>query len=850
MIVTIFYIILAMWIYSLHQKIDKLEVLIKALHDRDREQTTDADRATPKDVDRDIEQYIDDRLSYLDQEIDSSETISSIPIKSSIEHKPYKIVTLIKEYFTHGNILVRVGAIILFFGLAFLVKYVAEHSIISIEMRVIGISLLAISLIILGWILRYREGGYGLILQGVGIAILYLAIYGSAKFFSLISLQSAFAMMLGVVVIGSTLAIVEDALVLVLFATVGGFLVPILTSDGSGLHIVLFSYYAILNIGIFAIAWFKSWRVLNIAGFISTFVIATSWGILRYEYQLFETTEPFLILFFSMYLTISILFTIKYPYKPHNLVDATLIFGLPLVAFPLQLKLVEHIDDGDLYTTLVLGTLYLLLFITLRSKEKTKLLAQTFLALGVLFYTLSILYAFDTNVAAALWALESTGIIWIALKQSKRYTRYFGEVLLIVAIILYPISYIPTDGTTIPYINGRFIGYLIIIISTLISSYLLDIYHTQLSSFDMKAPKIYILISILLWLIGGSIEAERIEVTYIYGNIMLIYLSITALIVSTIAKWLEWTRAIYLLRFYLLLGILFICSIIIDYNYTHPFGGIGIISLGIFYSINYILLHYYRLDWERWGRYLHLLSLWSIATVAILEVHYRVATWIDSDSWAIGSMALPPIVLAIAIMSFKRFGELYRFAGTGGLVTMLSIWEIGSFSLSGDPTLLPYIPILNPLDMIELIALATSLYWVYYYRDRFSQKSRMLLGISVAFMVTILSSVIYGRAIHNYMDILYSIESMWHSIIFQAGISILWSLLAISLMLLSKRYSNRPLWIGGFSLLIIVVIKLLFVELGSSGTIERIISFIVVGTLLLLIGYFAPLPPIDQKSRE
>jgi len=126
----------------------------------------------------------------------------------------------------------------------------------------------------------------------------------------------------------------------------------------------------------------------------------------------------------------------------------------------------------------------------------------------------------------------------------------------------------------------------------------------------------------------------------------------------------------------------------------------------------------------------------------------------------------------------------------------------------------------------------------------------MLLGISVAFMVTILSSVIYGRAIHNYIDIPYSVESMWHSIIFQAGISILWSLLAISLMLLSKRYSNRPLWIGGFSLLIIVVIKLLFVELGSSGTIERIISFIGVGTLLLLIGYFAPLPPIDQKSRE
>jgi len=828
MIITIFYIILAMWIYSLHQKIDKLEVQLRVLSNEkiDSTETTDLPQAQEKDID---------------------EIISTTPIERSIDHKPSKIVTFIKEYFTQGNILVRVGAIILFFGLAFLVKYAAEHSIISIQIRVIGISLLAIGLIILGWILRDRDGGYGLILQGIGIALLYLVIYGSAKFFSLISLQSAFIMMLGVVVIGSTLAMVEDALVLALFATVGGFLVPILTSDGDGSHIVLFSYYAILNIGIFIMAWFRSWRVLNIAGFISTFVIATAWGVLRYEYQLFDTTEPFLILFFSMYLTISIIFTIKHPYEPYNLVDATLVFGLPLVAFPLQLKLVEYIDDGDLYTTLTLGTLYLLLFMMLRLKERTKLLSQTFLALGIVFYTISIIYAFDSDVASALWALESTGIIWISLKQSRRYSRYFGEALLIVAIITYPISYIDV-GDAMPYINTRYFGYIIIILSTLISSYLLDRYQDQLTTFDIKAPKIYMVFALILWLLSGTIEADILEVTYIYGNIMLIYLGVSSTILAIVARWVDWSRGIDILRFYLPLGILFIYGIPTDYGYTHPFGGIGVWSLAIFYTINYTLLYYYKLEWEGWSRYLHLISLWSITVVAILETHYRVVSWIDTDSWAMVSIALPPTLLAIVILSFKRFGEVYRFAGIGGLVSILTIWEISSFTILGDPTPLSYIPILNPLDMMELIALSISLYWIYYYRDHFSQKSRMFLGISTALMVTILSSVIYGRVIHHYMDVLYSVESMWHSIIFQAGLSILWSLLAISLMLLSKRYSSRPLWIGGFGLLLVVVIKLLFVELGSSGTIERIISFIVVGTLLLLVGYFAPLPPVDEES--
>jgi uncharacterized membrane protein len=53
---------------------------------------------------------------------------------------------------------------------------------------------------------------------------------------------------------------------------------------------------------------------------------------------------------------------------------------------------------------------------------------------------------------------------------------------------------------------------------------------------------------------------------------------------------------------------------------------------------------------------------------------------------------------------------------------------------------------------------------------------------------------------------------------------------------------------AGFGLLIVVVLKLFFVELAHSGTIERIISFMVVGTILLLIGYFVPMPPSKEEE--
>ena len=37
--------------------------------------------------------------------------------------------------------------------------------------------------------------------------------------------------------------------------------------------------------------------------------------------------------------------------------------------------------------------------------------------------------------------------------------------------------------------------------------------------------------------------------------------------------------------------------------------------------------------------------------------------------------------------------------------------------------------------------------------------------------------------------------------------------------------------------------KLFLVVLSRGGSIERIVSFVVVGGLMLVIGYFSPLPP-------
>jgi uncharacterized membrane protein len=84
---------------------------------------------------------------------------------------------------------------------------------------------------------------------------------------------------------------------------------------------------------------------------------------------------------------------------------------------------------------------------------------------------------------------------------------------------------------------------------------------------------------------------------------------------------------------------------------------------------------------------------------------------------------------------------------------------------------------------------------------------------------------------------------MTRSMIVQAAFSIFWSVLALCAMLSATRMRLRTLWLIGAGLMAIVVVKLFFIDLSNIGGIERIVSFIGVGLLMLVIGYVSPVPP-------
>ncbi|MDG1500616.1 MAG: DUF2339 domain-containing protein [Planctomycetota bacterium] len=75
------------------------------------------------------------------------------------------------------------------------------------------------------------------------------------------------------------------------------------------------------------------------------------------------------------------------------------------------------------------------------------------------------------------------------------------------------------------------------------------------------------------------------------------------------------------------------------------------------------------------------------------------------------------------------------------------------------------------------------------------------------------------------------------------------ALIGLATILWATNRNSRVLWQVGGGLLGVVVIKLFLVDLKELGSIQKIVTFLVVGMLLLVVGHFSPMPPSPPKSK-
>jgi uncharacterized membrane protein len=230
------------------------------------------------------------------------------------------------------------------------------------------------------------------------------------------------------------------------------------------------------------------------------------------------------------------------------------------------------------------------------------------------------------------------------------------------------------------------------------------------------------------------------------------------------------------------------------------------------------------------------------------------------EGWTPTAAILPPTLIALGLMgraAQRRWpvGEalaLYRGAVFMPWQVSLGLWvlAVNAFSDAGMAPL-PYLPVLNPIDLGHGLVLLYSL--------RLSRlgtpgggaaigRSTGWAGAALAFWW--LNSLLI-RTLHHWAGTPMWAHGALDSALVQTSLTVLWTLTALAAMLYATRRAGagraRPLWMLGAALLAVVVLKLFVVDLSNVGTLQRIVSFLAVGGLMLVIGYVSPMPPAAVK---
>jgi len=304
-----------------------------------------------------------------------------------------------------------------------------------------------------------------------------------------------------------------------------------------------------------------------------------------------------------------------------------------------------------------------------------------------------------------------------------------------------------------------------------------------------------------------------------------------------------------------LLPLLLPMAVFYLWEHSHFLTGFGWLAWPLAWGIQAFVL--YELD----GHGERLAGSWHFGSVLLLTAMFVLeAMWfvdrVASRAWVGAVAASVPGIMSLLVWRFSQapawpvpaHPKIY-LAGSVLLVAfqvLLLSWL--AVSMPGDPDPWSYIPVLNPFDLGMLFALLTAMVSLATLRREYAgagawKISLKLYKLMLAAAFFIMTTVALVRGVYHYTGVLWNSDALYGNIIVQTALSIYWGLLGFLGMVWGARSLRRPVWLTGVGFMALVVIKLFLIDLGNTGTVERIVSFIGIGALLLVVGYFAPAPP-------
>jgi uncharacterized membrane protein len=341
------------------------------------------------------------------------------------------------EMFFGGNVAAWAGIIAACVGVAFFLKHAFEKGWIGPSGRVLLGAAAGVGVLALGERLRAKGlRQYAYVLSGGGILILYLSIYAAYGFYQLINQPFAFLLMMAVTATAVLLSARYDALPIAFLGLVGGFLTPVLLSTGRDNQAALFSYIALLDAGVLALAYLKRWRSLYYSSFAATLLMILGWATIHYTAEKFWLTFFFISLFFILFSLLAIVHNVL-PRRHAQWLDITLIVSNATFYFTSGYALLDNVGYERMLGSfaLVVSAFYILLYYAAWSRHRAdRLLIYSLLGAAITFFTVAIAIQLEQQWVTIGWAAEAALLTWIGLRSETDAPRHASLVVFLAAV--------------------------------------------------------------------------------------------------------------------------------------------------------------------------------------------------------------------------------------------------------------------------------------------------------------------------------------------------------------------------------------------------------------------------------
>ena len=364
------------------------------------------------------------------------QTLQGLP-KSPVNKLPKVRSDL--EKFIGENLINKIGIAITVIGVAVGAKYAIDHQLISPLTRIILGYLFGFGLLGFALKLKKKYENFSAVLLGGSMAIMYFITYTAYSFYGFIPQLLAFALMVIITAFTVVAAITYNRQVIAHIGMVGAYAVPFLLSDGSGKVAVLFSYMALMNIGILATAFKKYWKPLYYFSFGLTWLIYFSWYLSKYQ-----TTEHFdiALIFLSIFFILFYLTFLAYKLlkkEKFELQDIILLLANSFIFYGIGYAILDGHETGKhllgLFTFLNAIVHFIISVIIYRQKLADRNLFYLVSGLVLIFITIAIPVQLNGHWVTLLWAGEATLLFWIGRTKNAPVYEKLSYPLMILAFL-------------------------------------------------------------------------------------------------------------------------------------------------------------------------------------------------------------------------------------------------------------------------------------------------------------------------------------------------------------------------------------------------------------------------------